>query len=160
MKKHLKNTFLGPFLATTDRPNLITSIFNFSKLLKLNLNLAFSTSFKNTFREILETPWEVQSLSTCISLICSGTSPVFSNRRVLSRLTLMQLILYLFLLCLSPMMLLLGDLHWPLCHTGINSLHVLTWWGIPGHVGKTSTGLNGSHNLFVWKLGLTFFIDF
>ena len=26
----------------------------------------------------LESPWEVQSLSTCISLICSGTSPVFS----------------------------------------------------------------------------------
>ena len=38
----------------------------------------------------------IQSLSTCISFICSGTSPVFSNRRVLSRLTLMQLILFIF----------------------------------------------------------------
>ena len=30
----------------------------------------------------------IQSLSTCISLICSGTSPVFSNRRVLSLFTI------------------------------------------------------------------------
>ena len=53
-----KNTFLGPFWPRPTWPNLTTSIFNFSKLLKLNLNLAFNTSFKNTFCEILETPWE------------------------------------------------------------------------------------------------------
>ena len=48
------------------------------KLATLLLTLAFSISFHILHVSILESPWEVQSLSTCISLICNGTSPVFS----------------------------------------------------------------------------------
>ena len=40
--------------------------------------LAFSISFKNAFCEHLGKSMRTQPPSTCMSLICSGTSPVFS----------------------------------------------------------------------------------